>query len=481
MSEYTEKNQGGGATSSMAYPSSWDAERSVIGACMIRPDIIGEVAETLSPDHFYVEAHKWVFYIIISLHKSGVGVDLTTLTQTLKDQALLDQAGGPGAIVEMINYTPTASNWPHYAQIVREKSLLRQMVILCDSMARRALAQDEPVELLLDEAQSAMLQIGEETKTADATMRPLRDGLSEAIDVIEKTYEHRGKILGIPTGFTDFDRMTGGLDGPQLIVIAARPSMGKTAFALNAAVNMATAGYKVGVFSLEMSFKDLATRALCTASEVNLGRVRDGFLSRNQVSNMVVASNKLNSLGLYIDDTGAISIQEFRRRARRAKKNLGVQVIMIDYIQLMRSTSKRAQDNRQLEIAEISAGLKQTAKDLNIPIIALAQLNRNVEARPGSRPQMSDMRESGSIEQDADLVGMLYREEYYVKSDEKREKAAEKAGLSLEDWERSACLIVGKQRNGPVGDVPMVFKKEFAQFLSATERLYSNNEDQRQH
>jgi replicative DNA helicase len=284
----------------------------------------------------------------------------------------------------------------------------------------------------------------------------------QAIGAIEELYSRRGSITGLSTGFDILDKMTDGLHGAEMIVVAARPSMGKTALAMNIAEHIAIEHKKaIAVFSLEMSSQQLVQRLLCSRARVNLGRVRDGFLSERDFPALQTAASKLAESKIFIDDTSGLTILELRAKARRLKSQHDIQAIFIDYLQLLRSATKRAQDNRQLEIAEISSGLKALAKELNIPVIVLAQLNRNPEQRTGDsrgRPRLSDLRESGSIEQDADLVGLLVREEYYADSDEEKKEVAGKA-----------TLIIAKQRNGPVGDVPLTFLKEYTRFENRAE------------
>ena len=276
----------------------------------------------------------------------------------------------------------------------------------------------------------------------------------QAIETIEQLYDRKGAITGLPTGFTEIDRMTSGLHGAEMIVIAARPSMGKTAFAMNIAEHVAiNAKHPVAIFSLEMSSQQLVQRLLCSRARVNLQKIRDGFLSERDFPNLTNAASKLADSEIYIDDTSGLSILELRAKARRLKQKHNIELIVIDYLQLLRSPSKRAQDNRQIEIAEISSGIKALAKELNIPIIVLAQLNRNPEARAGGKPRLSDLRESGSIEQDADLVGLLVRSEYYAEDEEAKEETRGEAEL-----------IIAKQRNGPVGEVKLTFLKEFTRF-----------------
>jgi replicative DNA helicase len=384
----------------------------------------------------------------------------------------------------MVTRPPTSAHLAEYCAIVRELWIRRRLIGEGMTLIRRAHECDgDKVESLLDEAAGRLAMIGEFAAPPEDTMRPLKDGLLAAIDTIELTYKHRGHVTGVPTGFHDLDRMTGGFKPGQFVILAARPAMGKTAMAMNLAIHAAQAermGGPVAFFSLEMTFEELATRALCTEAELNLQRVRDGFLSAQKMDALPIVGNRLAGTPLYIDDTAALSIQEFRRRARVAVKKRGVKLIVIDYLQLMKSSTRRAEGNRVLELSEISGGIKQTAKDLKIPIIALAQLSRKVEERTGSRPQMADLRESGTLEQDADVIGLIYRPEYYVQTDEKRAAASEKAGLTLETWEKLAELIIAKQRNGPVGSVNLQFEKEFARFGNSTAKLYSGDDEERQ-
>jgi replicative DNA helicase len=306
----------------------------------------------------------------------------------------------------------------------------------------------------LDDAERQIFEITGDHVKIDVV--PTKDLVMEAIEQIEKIYENRGSVTGLPTGFTEFDRMTSGLHPAEMIVIAARPSMGKTALAMNIAEHVAIdAGKPVAVFSLEMSSQQLVQRLLCSRAKVNLQRVRNGFLSERDFPNLTTAASRLATAKLFIDDTPGLTIAELRAKSRRLAASHQIELLVIDYLQLLRSTSRRAQDNRQIEISEISAGIKSLAKELKIPVIVIAQLNRqpDTRAKEGGRPRLSDLRESGSIEQDADVVGLLVRSEYYETDDEvKQEKAGE------------ADLIIAKQRNGPTGDVALTFLKEFTRF-----------------
>jgi replicative DNA helicase len=317
---------------------------------------------------------------------------------------------------------------------------------------RRAYEEQDEVNSLLDEVEQKIFAVGEDR--FKGRMLSMKDQVMEAIESIEKLYERKGGITGISSGFIEFDRMTSGLHPSEMIVIAARPSMGKTALAMNIAEHVAiNEKLPVGVFSLEMSSQQLVQRLLCSRARVNLQKVRDGFLAERDFPSLTAAASKLAEAKIFIDDTAGLSILELRAKARRLKAQQNVQLLIVDYLQLLRSTTRRAQDNRQLEISEISAGLKGLAKELKVPVIVVAQLNRQPEARTGGKPRLSDLRESGSIEQDADLVGLLVRPEVYEDDPEARE---EKSG--------EAELIIAKQRNGPVGEIPLTFLKEFTRF-----------------
>jgi replicative DNA helicase len=332
------------------------------------------------------------------------------------------------------------------------------LISACNRLSTQCYDQQGEIEPLLDQAEKEIFAItGEHVKTE---IVPTKELVMEAIEQIEKLYETRGSVTGLPTGFIELDRMTSGLHAAEMIVIAARPSMGKTAFAMNIAEHVAMEiGKAVAVFSLEMSSQQLVQRILCSRAKVDLQRVRNGFLSERDFPNLTAAASQVAAAKMFIDDTPGLSITELRAKARRLKSQQDIQLIVIDYLQLLRSMSRRAQDNRQLEISEISAGIKALAKELNLPIIVIAQLNRqpDTRAKEGGRPRLSDLRESGSIEQDADLVGLLVRPEYYETDDEaKLERAGE------------AELIIAKQRNGPTVDVPLTFLKQYTRFESRT-------------
>jgi len=438
-------------------PQSQDAELGVLGSVLLSPkEVMGDCVEKgITADHFYFPAHVEIFRILLELYDANKPIDFIILTQLLRDRGLLDKVGGPAFVTSLFTFVPTAANAAYYTDILKEKHTLRRVIVTCNELSQRSYEEQESVDTFLDQVETKGLSIAE-SRLTDRTFR-IKDSVMEALESIEKLYERRGEITGIPTGFADLDKMTDGMHPAEMIVIAARPSMGKTALAMNIAENVAlTSKLPVGVFSLEMSSQQLVQRLLCSRAKVNLQKVRDGFLADRDFHNLTVAASKLAESKIFIDDTAGISILDLRAKARRLKSQHDIQLIVIDYLHLLKSNSKKAQDSRQTEISEISNGVKALAKELAIPIVVLAQLNRNPETRTGSagfKPRLSDLRESGSIEQDADLVGLLVRSEYYAQDDEERE---ERKG--------EAELIIAKQRNGPVGEVPLTFLKEFTRF-----------------
>ena len=436
-----------------ALPHSIEAEQGVLGSMLISPrEIIAECVEKINEEYFYIPAHQTIYVVLVELWNAGQGIDLITFTQVLRDRNLLETVGGAAAVTGLFTFVPTAANVTYYLEIVRDKYILRQIIAACTESVRRSFEEQDEVHNLLDEVEQKIFSVGEDRFKGQVLT--MKDQVMEAIESIEQLYERRGGITGISTGFTELDRMTNGLHEAEMIVIAARPSMGKTALAMNIAEHVAiNEKLPVAVFSLEMSSQQLVQRLLCSRARVNLQKVRDGFLAERDFPSLTAAASKLAEAQIFIDDSASLSILELRAKARRLKAQKDIKLIVVDYLQLLRSTSRRGQDNRQLEISEISSGLKGLAKELKVPIVVLAQLNRQPEARTGGKPRLSDLRESGSIEQDADLVGLLVRPEIYEEDEDAR---AEKAG--------EAELIIAKQRNGPVGEVSLTFLKEFTRF-----------------
>lgn len=431
----------------------------MLSSFLIAPrDIGGLCAEKgVTRDFFFIPAHAQIYEELIRMWDKNEPIDFITLTQSLRDKGLLDQCGGAAFVTDLFTFLPTAANAAYYIEIIQEKYTLRAIIKICTEYVGRSYDEQDDVAALLDKVETEVFKIAQDRfKDRMANMKQL---VVEAIGSIEELYSRRGAISGLPTGLPYLDKMTDGLHGSEMIVIAARPSMGKTAFAMNIAEHIAVDLKKaVAVFSLEMSSQQLVQRLLCSRARVNLGQIRNGFLSERDFPALTAAASLLAESKIFIDDTSGLSILELRAKCRRMKSQHDIAAIFIDYLQLLRSPTKRAQDNRQLEIAEISSGLKALAKELNVPVIVLAQLNRNPEQRSGEskgRPRLSDLRESGSIEQDADLVGLLVREEYYAESEEEKEQTVGKA-----------TFIIAKQRNGPVGDVPLTFLKEFTRFES---------------
>lgn len=434
-------------------PQSLDAEKAVLGCILLSPsDVIDMCAQRIDVKHFYFPAHAQIYEVMLDLWQKSKPIDLITLTQELTDLTVIDQVGGAAAISEIYTFVPTAANVDYYLDILCEKGLLREIITTCTEFAGRGYDELADAKGFLDDVEKSILKIGEDRYKAD--LPSMKELVNEAIVGIEELYKNRGGITGLPTGFSKLDEMTNGLHGSEMIVLAARPSVGKTAFAMNIAEYVAIdANRPVAVFSLEMSKQQLVQRLLCSRARVNLKNIRSGMLGKQDLPNIFRASGELAKSNIFIDDTAGLSILELRAKCRRLHQRFGIEFIVIDYLQLLRSPSRRAQDNRQIEIAEISSGIKSLAKELNIPILVLAQLNRQSEQGTGRKPRISDLRESGSIEQDADVVCLLTRPELYAKDDEAKEEDSGKAEL-----------IIAKQRNGPIGEIPLTFLKEFTRF-----------------
>jgi len=442
-------------------PHSVEAEQGVLGSMLISPrETIAECVEKINEEYFYVPAHRTIYNVLVDLWNTGQAIDLITFTQVLRDRHLLDSVGGAAFVTSLFTFVPTAANVGYYLEIVRDKYILREIISAATESVRRAYEEQDEVNNLLDEVEQRIFAVGEDRFKGE--MLSMKEQVMSTLESIEKLFENKGAITGVSTGFRDLDKLTSGLHSSEMIVIAARPSMGKTALAMNIAEHAAIeVKLPVAIFSLEMSAQQLVQRMLCSRARVNLAKTRDGFLAEADFPKLTHAASKLAEAKIFIDDSAGLTILELRAKARRLKAQQNVQLIIVDYLQLLRSTSRRAQDNRQLEISEISAGLKGLAKELKIPIIVAAQLNRNPEIRTGSGkgvPRLADLRESGSIEQDADLVGLLVREEYYADSDEERT-----------ELEGKAELIIAKQRNGPIGQVKLTFLKDFTRFEDRAE------------
>jgi replicative DNA helicase len=430
-------------------PQSPEAEESVLGGIMLDNTALDRVIELLQPDDFYRGAHRRIFRAMMELSERSEPVDLITLSETLKARGELTEIGGGAYLAELTERVPTAANVAHHAKIVRERSILRGLIEASTEIASRGYQAPDNVDELLDRAEQLIFGI-QERKVKQAFAH-ISDVLVESIKQIERLYEHKQAVTGVPTGFADLDTLTAGLQPSDLIIVAGRPSMGKSALCTNIAEHAALrADVGVAIFSLEMGKEQLAMRMLCSEARVDLARVRTGHLSDREFPKLAMAAGRLGDAPIYIDDTPALSVLELRAKARRLKRDQSAKLglVIVDYIQLMRSSEGK--DNREQEISEISRSLKALAKELNVPVVALSQLNRQVESRQPPVPRLADLRESGAIEQDADVICFLYRDEYYNPEDTEKQGVAE--------------VHVAKQRNGPIGKVELTFLKEFTRF-----------------
>ncbi len=426
-------------------PQNLDAEAAVLGSMLIDEEAISVAVETLDEDVFYKDSHKKVFGAIVDLYNSNKPVDLITLTDELKRREILDAVGGASFITGLANSVPTAANISHYVNIVREKNILRKLISNSTKIISRCYESDGSVNELIDDAERVIFEIS--NKRMSGSYIHLKEIIKESIETIDKLYQRKAHVTGVPTGYIEFDSKTAGLQPSDLIIIAGRPSMGKSAFALGI-VEYAGVVEKVpvAIFSLEMSKEQLVQRMLCAHARVDAHKVRTGYLATSDWPRLTAAAGKLSEAPIYIDDTPAISAMEIRAKARRLKSHHDIKLIIVDYLQLMRGSGSA--ESRQQEISDISRSLKALARELNVPIIAISQLSRAVESRTDHRPQLSDLRESGAIEQDADVVALLLREEYYNPNAEK--------GV--------ADVIIAKQRNGPVGTLKLSFISEYTRF-----------------
>ena len=447
-------------------PHSIDAEQAVLGAIIINSRAMNDVSSILLPGDFYREAHRIVFEAMLEMSYKGSPIDMLSLSEFLRDKNLFEKVGGVAFITHLSNISPSAANATYYAKIVKDKALLRNLINAASDIADSAFAGSDDIVNLLDNAERKVLAISASHDTGSAV--PVKSLLKEAIGRIEMAYEAKGGLTGLPSGFDDLDRLTSGLQPSDLILLAARPSMGKTALTLNLAANVALRKKKsVAFFSLEMSSIQLLMRLISSESGVDSKQIQRGDVSPDEWAAIMGACDNLYNAPLYIDDNSNINVAELRSRARRIQSEHGLDLIIIDYLQLMQGRHTGSNDNRQQEVADISRSLKSLARELKVPVIALSQLSRSVENRQIKRPMLSDLRESGSLEQDADIVMFLYREDYYVKDTENQNITE---------------LIVAKHRNGPVDTVRLFFDKEITRFrnlapneLEALEAISSAN------
>ena len=428
-------------------PQNIEAEQAVLGAMMIKKEAIVEVQEILQPGDFYREAHRHVYEAMLDLTEHDEAVDLVTLTEQLRKTGELDKVGGLPFITAIANAVPTAANVAYHAKIVKEKAELRRLIDAATEIAGAAYEDADSVENIMDAAEQKILAVA--GAQGGGGFEPIKKILMRTFERINVLYESKGGITGLSTGFKDLDKLTSGLQPSDLILVAARPSMGKTAFTLNIASYVGLHGSKVAFFSLEMSKEQLMQRMLCSEGGIDSQRLRTGQLDDEEWNKLVTVADRLNKAPIFIDDTAGITVMDLRSKARRLKAEHGLDLIVIDYLQLMQGRPSKNGDNRQQEISEISRSLKALARELNVPVIALSQLSRSVESRQVKRPMLSDLRESGSLEQDADIVMFLYREDYYDKDTENKNLTE---------------VIIAKHRNGPVDTVNLFFQKEYTKF-----------------
>jgi len=441
-------------------PQSLMAEEALLGGVMLENEALIQVTDYVKEDDFYRPGNREIFSSILTLAKNQEPIDLVTVADHLKQRKKLDAVGGSGYLSSLVDNVHTAANLTSYARIVKNKSLLRSLISTSTDIIERSYGEIEDVDVLVDQAERSILEVARNRGQSEIT--PINEIVKRSFAAINAAYSSNSTITGIATGFRKIDKLTSGFQRSDLIIIAGRPSMGKTSFALNIAQNSAAhpdSNSKVAFFSLEMSKEQLVTRLLCSQSEINAQTLRGGLLKDEEWPRLSAAAAVVSELPIYIDDTSAISVMEMRAKARRLKNDKGLDLVFVDYLQLMRGDG----ESREREISEISRSLKAMAKELDVPVVALSQLNRSVESRPDKRPQLSDLRESGAIEQDADVIMFVYRDEVYNKDN------PENAGL--------AEILVRKQRNGPIGVAEMRFFGEFTTFRDIDSRYDEYAED----
>ena len=435
-------------------PQNIEAEQAVLGAIFLEPSAFITASEILTAEDFYRNAHQKIFQVFAKLNDAGKAVDLVTVAEELSATRQLEDAGGLSYLSELAASVPTAANIAYYAGIVAEKALLRRLIRTATHIAQEGYTREDDVDELLDEAERSIMEVAQRKNAGD--FKHIKDVLVSTYDNIEMLHNRKGDVTGIPTGFYELDRMTAGFQRNDLIIVAARPSVGKTAFALNIAQNVGTkTGENVAIFSLEMGAEQLVMRMLCAEGNIDAQRLRTGALTDEDWRKLTMAMGSLSNSGIYIDDTPGVRVTEIRSKCRRLKQEHGLGMVVIDYLQLIQG-SAHSRENRQQEVSEISRSLKALARELEVPVIALSQLSRSVEQRQDKRPMMSDIRESGSIEQDADIVAFLYREDYYEQDTENKNIIE---------------IIIAKQRNGPVGTVQLAFIKEYNKFVNLERRF----------
>lgn len=434
-------------------PQNIEAEQAVLGAVFLRPESIRIASEMLTAEDFYRTSHQRIFNEMLALTDKGEPVDLVTVTSGLQNRGWLEEIGGVSYLSDLADASPTAANIEYYSKLVEEKSILRRLIRSATDIVADGYTRDDELDVVLDDAERSILDVARRRNTEE--FQQIKDVLVEAYDNIEMLQNRKDEVTGVPTGFVELDRITAGFQRNDFIIVAARPSVGKTAFALNIAQNVAVQSKEnVAIFSLEMGAQQLVMRMLCSEGNIDAQKLRTGHLNDEDWQKLTMAMGSLSGTGIYIDDTPGVHVGDIRAKCRRLKQDKGLGVVLIDYLQLIQG-SGRSRENRQQEVSEISRTLKELARELEVPVIALSQLSRGVEARQDKRPVMSDIRESGSIEQDADIVSFLYRDDYYNQESE---------------MQNVIEIIIGKQRNGPVGTVELAFIKEYNKFVNLERR-----------
>ncbi len=440
-----------------ALPHNLEAERALLGSILLDNGALNLALEQVTKDDFFSDGHRLTFEKMVEISERNRTIDIVTLSEELSKEGLLEKVGGAAYLALLTDGVPVAStvSLAEYARIVKEKSIIRRLINASNNVIARCLEATDDPETLIDLAQSQVFDIAEQ-KTPSGFLG-IKDIVKSSFGTIDVLFDRGQRVTGVETGFLDLDNMTSGLQPGELIIIAARPSLGKTALALNIAANAAIKNHVVGLFSLEMSKESLLIRLLCSEARIDSHKLRTGFSSREDWSRMTQAMGRLAEAPIFVDDAPALSVMQIRARARRMKADRGLDLLIVDYLQLI--TGQGRFENRTQEVSFISRSLKSIAKELHVPVVALSQLSRAPEERPGHRPQLSDLRESGSIEQDADVVIFIFRKDVYKGEDE---EGAEPGGKTE--------LIIGKQRNGPTGSVPVVFLKRYARFENISSR-----------
>ncbi len=449
-------------------PHNMEAEQSVLGAILINPEIFISTAETLDPEDFYRSEHRHIYQAMGILSENHQNIDVVTLIEQLKSMEVLNSVGGPRYLAELSNVVPTSRNAAFYVDIVAKYALKRKLIQTAEEIANEGFSEDAEIEDLLTEAESRIMSISESRRNEG--FKSMKSVVHEVYEQVEARAGQTDTTTGIPTGYRDLDFMTSGFNRNDLIILAARPSMGKTAFALNIAGHAGTSAenHTVAIFSLEMGADQLVSRMISSQGMIDATKLRQGNLGHDDWDNFTTAISSLAESKIFIDDSPGIRVNDIRSKCMRLKQEHGLDMVIIDYLQLIQGSSSKRSDNRQQEVSEISRMLKALAREMECPVIALSQLSRSVETRQDKRPMMSDLRESGSIEQDADIVAFLYREDYYTRGD--GEEEAEGAQKEQDEIE----IILAKHRNGPTGTVKLIFNKSYSSFFDQDNRGYDD-------